>query len=414
MHFIPGCCRSARRFLLLSASVLVLGAAALARDLVRPEPVGSMRKIWREPAAYVELDRLWQAWYDEYPSEDAYENWMYAARYAGNPQYEKLLDKGLRKYPGSPVLLYLKAVTQMVRHDPALRSSTLDYLQRAVALDPAYDDPWFSLVIEYMALERGKDLHTALERLLELGAVDDATLDYCHNMLGCLENGAVLITNGDMDTYPCWMLQQVMGVRPDVTVLNQSLLNTDWYAARCGQATGPGDWTTAELAELRRREMPCSDTLIERILRRAAREKRSVYFASTLQPSPRLKPLQEKGQTRGLALRVQPAGADQPADARSLAACWLESFRTEGLDSWSFRHGDPRRSCRSLAGNYANGLAALLEILPAGDRQTAALFGWYRDHLSAGIDAQLNRALAPFWEDVPEAARWLKDKGWKP
>ncbi len=162
MHFLPGLCRTARRFLCLFTFVLVLGAAALARDLVRPEPVGSMRKIWREPAVYVALDQLWQTWYDEYPSEDAYENWMYAARYAGNPQYLKLLDKGLRKYPGSPVLLYLKAVTQLVRHDPALRSSTLDYLQRAVALDPTYDDPWFSLVIEYMALERGKDLRTAL------------------------------------------------------------------------------------------------------------------------------------------------------------------------------------------------------------------------------------------------------------
>lgn len=403
-----------RRSLLPALLVLLTVLSAQARELVRPEPVGSMRKIWREKSAYVELDRLWAAWYDEFPSEDAYENWMYSARYAGDTQYEKLLEKGLRKYPGSPVLLYLKAMTQTVRHESALRSSTLDLLKRASALDPAYDDPWYALTIEYMALDRREDVKHALGRLLELGAVDDATLDYCHNMLICLEPRAVLITNGDMDTYPCWILQQVSGVRPDVVVLNQSLLNTDWYAGRIGQPAGPGDWSKAELETIRKGAQPSSDALIQRLVARAAQEKRTVYFAATLQPTPRLQPLQEKGQQRGLATRVQPAGEDEVAQTREMASCWLESFRTTGLDSWSFRNGDPRRSCRSLAGNYANSLAGLMGQLPTGDRLRNALFAWYREHLAPGLDVEINRALAPVWENVPEAERWLQDKGWQP
>jgi hypothetical protein len=53
----------------------------------------------------------------------------------------------------------------------------------------------------------------------------DSAVDYLQS---CAPN-AILFTFGDNDTYPLWYAQEVENVRPDIRIINNSLLGIDWY-----------------------------------------------------------------------------------------------------------------------------------------------------------------------------------------
>ena len=68
---------------------------------------------------------------------------------------------------------------------------------------------------------------------------DYAARDWAYDVLMSIEPYGILFTNGDNDTFPMWYLQEVEGIRTDVTVIVGQYLFTNWYPRQLERHTRP-------------------------------------------------------------------------------------------------------------------------------------------------------------------------------
>jgi hypothetical protein len=76
-------------------------------------------------------------------------------------------------------------------------------------------------------------------RLTASRAHETMARDFAWDMLQSVEPYGILITAGDNDTFPLWYAQEVEGVRPDVTLANLSLMNTEWHLRQIRRRVTP-------------------------------------------------------------------------------------------------------------------------------------------------------------------------------
>jgi hypothetical protein len=129
---------------------------------------------------------------------------------------------------------------------------------------------------------------------------DWSARDWAYNALMSVQPYGILITNGDNDTFPLWYMQEVEGVRRDVSVIVSSYLDTSWYAKQVRDLSQPcvdgmtpapqssriicqrtyqsiaSPWPAANLPE--DSVLPLSDTEIERIAQMPIRLAQAALF----------------------------------------------------------------------------------------------------------------------------------------
>ena len=120
------------------------------------------------------------------------------------------------------------------KEDRSARSNTLPIVIFAILF----------LICPILVVAKNFDTHSRKGRYI--------AWDYSYNMLQTCEPNAILITNGDNDTFPLWYLQEVDSIRRDIRIVNLSLLNTDWYIEQLRdlEPKVPVGITDAELSKL--------------------------------------------------------------------------------------------------------------------------------------------------------------------
>lgn len=103
------------------------------------------------------------------------------------------------------------------------------YLLKAHELKPYSPKILDGLMTHFQFIQDKDNFQLAAKKSFESNEIPNGILNFNYNILMSLEKNAIVITNGDNDTYPMWVLQFGLGIRPDVLVINASMIQHDKY-----------------------------------------------------------------------------------------------------------------------------------------------------------------------------------------
>lgn len=194
----------------------------------------------------------------------------------------------------------------------------------------------------------------------------DVLLEINENMLKSAPKNAILITNGDYDTYPAWYLQE-KGIRDDIIVVNRSLLNLNEYVRFLLKRGLPLNLSEEDLNSLKHKKkngefITKSDQLIVMLIKQ---NERPLVFSTTVY-SPQL-----YGYPLELVGKVYEIAKEKGVDIVRTTKLLYEEFNYDKVSSVPIESlSEP---IQQLCGNYASTAHELSLALLDEERYDEAL-----------------------------------------
>jgi hypothetical protein len=116
--------------------------------------------------------------------------------------------------------------------------SQMKYLEKAYQINPNRVEPYVDLVSNYEFLYDRKKRDEFAKLWFDKGFASPGLLSYNYNVLMSLNPNAILLTHGDNDTYPIWILQAAKGIRKDVFLINIHMLQNQNYCKKVCEELG--------------------------------------------------------------------------------------------------------------------------------------------------------------------------------
>lgn len=358
----------------LTALTLATGMAAQTRTVKIESPIVTEKDfVW-----YTEQKEAWKEAVRRNPKDEvAWLNYYTAARYMGwwgnssdSIAREVIREMG-KAIPKTYTYNYCAYCAVKLGH--GLETDGDKYAETALTMLPEdmqhkdYDN-W----VCYLAMKGGEQrMRQMAKRYFDSGLYSENVLRYNHNELAGMEEGGIVIANGDAVVIPKWLIQEGMGKHRDKTVVCLSFLAVreyrEWLFRKLGvelptlkESTREEDYAANEQA------------LLQAIIDRYGSK---VYFSTTT-PSKTMEPWKHHLYNEGLLLRYsgKPYGnlavKRRNVEERYMMEYLLVSFRPE----WT--------AGQRLSANYAILLADLLPYYAKHDKRR---HDWLMRLLVAGV-----------------------------
>lgn len=216
----------------------------------KPEEIYSIIKVNKPHSFFVTQAKLWwEVTQKDKKNENAWYNYFKANRYAKMTYKQK--DTGIAYnskewLKESKYLMSADEIKKLIsknipntfiyflvmESDCNNNKKKLEYLQKAYKLQPnnpvIYDEMVVAYEIDGNIIKR-KEINNLWHKT---NSISSGLLNYNFNVLMSMKQNSVILTFGDNDTYPIWMLQDALGIREDITLLNLSLMLIPEYRNR--------------------------------------------------------------------------------------------------------------------------------------------------------------------------------------
>lgn len=253
-----------------------------AESQTSPEPILPITRVDKPFLYYQEQANLWEAeTVKEGKNANAWWNYYKAARYSNMKAIEsekpfdlaKIAQQISEEIPDSFENHYIQYIQN------GRDQVSFDHLLKAYEIAPERIEIQESMALYYEINFKKEKQREVMQNIFDAKDYSPGALKWNYNMLMSVEENGILLTWGDNDTYPAWILQLVQNVRPDVTIINTSLMMgfEDYRKAVFERADIPAFTITIE--EVNNSYTDYSVKMTEHICKKS---QRPVYFAPSI------------------------------------------------------------------------------------------------------------------------------------
>ena len=223
----------ATKYLILILLV-VLETQAFSQDKIERQTVYSLVKQKQTTDWYKAQAKLWKEHLDKNPKDG--EGWI--SYYTANRML-KIYNQGIKQHDLDSIVNKLVAAAipntfeyhYLCVYNLGLRDVDKSnfHLKKAQELGPnrveIFDD-----LTNYYEIRRDKiNSESIAKKWFASNDISAGVYTWNYNMLQSVDDNAILLTVGDNDTYPAWILQRAKGIKPNVSVVNLGLIRLEDY-----------------------------------------------------------------------------------------------------------------------------------------------------------------------------------------